>query len=67
MYHDRATFHFSRGHVTKNQPVAIPVSNSSGGKVYEYNKKNYAVSTKAKELAAGDIWSNQKRWNILNE
>ena len=25
MYHDRDTFDFSQGHVTKNQPMAIPV------------------------------------------
>ena len=24
-YHDRDTFDFSRGYVTKNQPVAVPV------------------------------------------
>ena len=25
MYHDRDTFDFSQGHVTKNQPMAVPV------------------------------------------
>ena len=25
MYHDRDTFDFSQGHVTKNQPVEVPV------------------------------------------
>ena len=25
MYHGRDTFDFSRGHVTKNQPMAVPV------------------------------------------
>ena len=25
MYHDRGTFDFSQGHVTKNQPMAVPV------------------------------------------
>ena len=24
-YHDRDTFDFSEGHVTKNQPMAVPV------------------------------------------
>ena len=25
IYHDRDTFHFIQGHVTKNQPMAVPV------------------------------------------
>ena len=25
LYHDRDTFDFSQGHVTKNQPMAVPV------------------------------------------
>ena len=25
MYHDRDTFDFSQGHITKNQPMAVPV------------------------------------------
>ena len=25
MYHDRDTFDFSQGHVTENQPMAVPV------------------------------------------
>ena len=25
MHHDRDTFDFSQGHVTKNQPMAVPV------------------------------------------
>ena len=25
MYHDRDTFDFSQGHVTKNQPIAVPL------------------------------------------
>ena len=25
MYHNRDTFDFSQGHVTKNEPVAVPV------------------------------------------
>ena len=25
LYHDQDTFDFSQGHVTKNQPVAVPV------------------------------------------
>ena len=25
MYHDQDTFGFSQGHVTKNQPIAVPV------------------------------------------
>jgi len=25
MYHDRDTFDFSQGHLTKNQPMALPV------------------------------------------
>ena len=25
MYHDRDTFDFSQGHVTRNQPLAVPV------------------------------------------
>ena len=25
MYHDRDKFDFSQGHVTKNQPMAVPV------------------------------------------
>ena len=25
MYHDRDTFDFSQGHVTKNLPMAVPV------------------------------------------
>ena len=25
MYHNRDTFDFSQGHVTKNQPMAVPV------------------------------------------
>ena len=26
MYHDRDTFDFIQGHVTKNQPMTVPVS-----------------------------------------
>ena len=25
MYHDRDSFYFIQGHVTKNQPMAVPV------------------------------------------
>ena len=25
MYHDRDTFDFSQGHLSKNQPMAVPV------------------------------------------
>ena len=25
IYHDRDTFEFSQGHVTKNKPMAVPV------------------------------------------
>ena len=25
IYHDRDTFHFIQGHVTENQPMAVPV------------------------------------------